>query len=171
MPIAYKTVVDFLTGQASGEQIRDLSALGFPGRERLEMFGSAFPFPPYAHLLGIRLEEVGDGTTKTVMPASPWLLSPQGRVPLGMVANLADVSFGSALETRLPGGQVYTTAEMSLQRLGTAAVGLLGKFSQIVLVRPLTGAASRSGRNPESSVIGSGTGVPPARRVDTPYTG
>jgi ATP-binding cassette subfamily B protein len=28
VPIAYKTVVDFLTGQASGEQIRDLSALG-----------------------------------------------------------------------------------------------------------------------------------------------
>jgi ATP-binding cassette subfamily B protein len=28
VPIAYKTVVDFLTGQASGEQIRDLSPLG-----------------------------------------------------------------------------------------------------------------------------------------------
>lgn len=101
----------------------DLSALGFSGRERLTMFGSELPFPPYVHLLGLRLTEVGDGTTKIAMPASRWLLSPQGRVTLGMVANLADVSFGSALETRLPGGQVYTTAEMSLQRLGTAAVG------------------------------------------------
>lgn len=101
----------------------DLSALGYSGRERLEMFGSELPYPPYVHLLGIRLEEIGDATTTVTMPASRWLLSPQGRVPLGMLANLADVSFGTALETRLPGGQVYTTAEMSLQRLGTAAVG------------------------------------------------
>src|SRR5690554_2952266 len=28
VPVAYKTAVDLLTGQASGEQIRDLSALG-----------------------------------------------------------------------------------------------------------------------------------------------
>ena len=48
---------------------------------------------------------------------------------------------------------------------------MLGKFSQIAFVRSLTGAASRSGRKPASSGIGSETGVPPASRVDTPYTG
>lgn len=101
----------------------DLSALGFPGRERLEMFGTRLPYPPYVHLLGVKLLEIGDGQTRLSMPATRWLLSPQGRVPLGIIAALADVSFGSALETRLPGGQVYTTAELSLQRLGTAALG------------------------------------------------
>ena len=101
----------------------DLSALGFPGRERLEMFGTNLPFPPYVHLSGLKIQEVEDGRTRLSMPATRWLLSPQGRVPLGIIAALADVSFGSALETRLPGGQVYTTAELSLQRLGTAALG------------------------------------------------
>lgn len=100
----------------------DISALGFPGRERLEMFGTRLPLPPYAHLTGIRLVEIGDGETVTAMPASSWLLSPQGRVPLGMIAALADVSFGSALETQLGPGTMYTTSELSLHRLATPEI-------------------------------------------------
>ena len=60
------------------------------------------------------------------------------------------------------------TARSKVSRSATAAVGFVGKFSQIAFVRSETGAASRSGRKPRSAGIGNDTGVPPASRVETP---
>jgi uncharacterized protein (TIGR00369 family) len=101
----------------------DLWTLSATGRERLAMLGRNFPYPPYAHLLGVRVADVGANGTVMTMPATGWLLSPQGRIPLGMLAALADCSLGSALETCLAAGALYTTSELALQRVGAAGPG------------------------------------------------
>ena len=48
------------------------------------------------------------------MPASPWFANATGIIPGGMAAVLADAPLGTALDTDLPPGVAYTTAEMSL---------------------------------------------------------
>lgn len=79
--------------------------------------------PPIAHLFGTRPTESGYGESSGVMPATGWLLSPQGRIPLGTVAIVADLAFGSAFGSTLPPGGGFTTAELTLYRLGTPTIG------------------------------------------------
>jgi uncharacterized protein (TIGR00369 family) len=58
--------------------------------------------------------EAQPGSATFTMPASPWLLCPQGFVQLGAMAILADGPLGSAIQTALPPFTAYTTAELSM---------------------------------------------------------
>lgn len=72
------------------------------------------PMPPIAHLTGIRMLDVGEGTSSWSMPASPWMVTPQGGIAIGMLGVLADPALGCAIQTTLPPATPYTTAELSL---------------------------------------------------------
>jgi uncharacterized protein (TIGR00369 family) len=92
------------------------------------------PMPPLAHLTGIEMGDVGDGTATFTMPASPWFLPPQGAITIGMLSVLADPSLGCAIQTKLPPALPYTTAELSLTAVRPVAGngGLLSAHGRVV---------------------------------------
>jgi uncharacterized protein (TIGR00369 family) len=82
-----------------------------------------FPRPPLSHLTGIRAVEAGVGSACFSMPASRWLLSPQGVIANGVIAVLADASLGCAVQTALPPATPHTTSELSLRLVQPAHAG------------------------------------------------
>jgi uncharacterized protein (TIGR00369 family) len=104
----------------------DPSLLALPGIERLRvMLDGKTPVCPLEHLVGTKLTEVGAGKATFTMPASPWLVSPQGVISVGALAVLADAPLGCAVQTALPPGTGYTTSELSLRVVRPAEVGTL----------------------------------------------
>lgn len=91
--------------------------LALPGKERNDLWEQYAPIPPIGHLMGSRPVEFGIGESRSLMPASPWFQSPQGRIPLGVLAVLADLAFGTSYGSLLPPGGGFTTAELSLTRV------------------------------------------------------
>jgi uncharacterized protein (TIGR00369 family) len=93
----------------------DTSLIGLSGLERMRAFRDGrVPFPPILYLTEIPLTTVSAGTAGFKMPASPWFANATGIIPGGMAAVLADAPLGTALDSDLPPGIAYTTAEMSL---------------------------------------------------------
>jgi uncharacterized protein (TIGR00369 family) len=93
----------------------DPSWIGLSGLERMQAFREGrVPLPPIVYLTEILFTSVSAGHVGFQMPASPWFANATGLIPGGMAAVLADAPLGSALDTDLPPGIAYTTAEMSL---------------------------------------------------------
>lgn len=97
--------------------------MALSGQERNDCWFEVCLPPPIAHLTGARPTEWGLGESRSVMPASRWLLSPQGRIPLGALAILADLAFGSSYGSAIPPGGGFTTAELSLTRVQDCCLG------------------------------------------------
>lgn len=91
--------------------------VALPGAERAPIILHSGHRPPISFFLGISLHELAPGSATCSMPVTRWLRSPQGRVPLGALAPVADVGFGLSVLHHLPPGVLFTTAELSLQRL------------------------------------------------------
>lgn len=70
--------------------------------------------PPVHYLYGLTPSAVGPGTSTFTMPASRWLLPPQGVISGAAMALLVDGPLGTAVQTALPPATPYTTAEISL---------------------------------------------------------
>ena len=104
----------------------DPALLALSGIDRLRALqdGRA-PTPPLNYLVGTRLAEVEPGAVTFTMPASPWLVSPQGAIAVGTLAVLADAPLGCAIQTMLPPHTTYTTSELSLRVVRPARVGSL----------------------------------------------
>jgi uncharacterized protein (TIGR00369 family) len=81
--------------------------------------------PPLSHLIGTRISEIGAGKATFTMPASPWLVTPQGTISIGALAMLADAPLGCAILTALPPATAYTTSELSLRAVRPAQVGTM----------------------------------------------
>ncbi|HUR85993.1 MAG TPA: PaaI family thioesterase [Solirubrobacteraceae bacterium] len=69
------------------------------------------------------LTEVGLAGASFTMPATRWLLSPQGVISLGTLAVLADGPLGCAVHSALPPATGYATSELSLRLLRPARAG------------------------------------------------
>lgn len=66
-------------------------------------------------LMGMRLEELAEGTSRFVMPATPRLFNAGGVVHGGALAALADASIGAALATLIdPDREAIATIEMKI---------------------------------------------------------
>jgi uncharacterized protein (TIGR00369 family) len=105
------------------------------GMEQMLAWGKGYvPMPPLAHLTGIRMGEVGDGSATFTMPASPWFLPPQGAISIGMLTVLADPPLGCAIQTKLPAATPMITAELSLTAVRPVAGngGLLSAHGRVV---------------------------------------
>jgi uncharacterized protein (TIGR00369 family) len=93
----------------------DPAWIGVSGLDRMRAFREGrVPFPPIFYLTEMPFREVSAGYTAFEMPTSPWFANATGLIPGGMAAVLADAPLGTALDTDLPPGVAYTTAEMSL---------------------------------------------------------
>jgi uncharacterized protein (TIGR00369 family) len=91
---------------------------GLSGIEQMRAFirGQAPP-PPLAYLTGMRPTDASVGSSAFTMPASGWLLSPQGLISGGVLAVLADGPLAGAVQTALPPATAYVTYELSLAML------------------------------------------------------
>lgn len=97
-------------GLARAEQIA-----GKSGREILDaMMSGELPYPPMNETMNMALLEVGDG--RAVFQGMPLLphYNPLGTVHGGWFATLLDSAMGCAVQTTLPAGRSYTTAELSI---------------------------------------------------------
>jgi len=104
----------------------DPALFWLPGLEQMRaLLDGRAPAPPINHLFGLQPTEAGPGKVTFAMPASPWLLSPQGAITVGTLAILADGPLGCTVWTALPPGTAYTTSELSLRVVRPARVGTL----------------------------------------------
>lgn len=88
---------------------------GMSGRESLEaMMSGDLPFPPMNETMNMTLLEVGDGRAVFQGIPLPQHYNPMGTVHGGWFATLLDSALGCAVQTMLPVGRTYTTAELSI---------------------------------------------------------
>jgi len=80
--------------------------------------GGSLP-PPIGYFCGLRLTAVEPGSASFTMPVSDWLLPPQGVVSGATLGLLVDAPLGCTVQTALPPGTPFTTAEISLSFLRT----------------------------------------------------
>jgi len=80
--------------------------------------GGSLP-PPIGYFCGLRLTAVEPGSATFTMPVSDWLLPPQGVVSGATLGLLVDAPLGCTVQTALPPGTPFTTAEISLSFLRT----------------------------------------------------
>lgn len=106
-----------LPGLARAEQIG-----GKSGRQILEaMVSGELPYPPMNDTMNLALLEVGDG--RAVFQGIPLLAhyNPLGSVHGGWFASLLDSALGCAIQSALPAGRSYTTAELSIKIVRAAS--------------------------------------------------
>jgi len=85
------------------------------GREILEaMMSGELPFPPMNETMNMTLLEVDDGRAVFQGIPLPQHYNPMGTVHGGCFATLLDSALGCAVQTMLPAGRTYTTAELSI---------------------------------------------------------
>ena len=102
----------------------DPAAFALPGLEQLRsLLAGKAPQPPLSRLTGLKLTEVGAGTATFVMPASPWLRTPEGVMTLGTLAVLADGPLACAVLSALPPATASTTSELTLRALRPVRMG------------------------------------------------
>jgi uncharacterized protein (TIGR00369 family) len=89
--------------------------MGKSGREILEamMFGE-LPYPPMNETMNMTLLEVDNGRALFQGIPLPQHYNPLGTVHGGWFATLLDSALGCAVQTTLPAGRSYTTAELSI---------------------------------------------------------
>jgi uncharacterized protein (TIGR00369 family) len=78
------------------------------------------PPPPIHYLTGIRLDGFGDGTATMRLPATEWLTSPARTVQGGVIAMLADMAMGIAVETTAPAGTAIAGLDLKVNYLRPA---------------------------------------------------
>lgn len=88
---------------------------GLSGLELMQAYEKGWMLPPPIHYLcGLIPKQTLPGTSTFTMPASPWLLPPQGVISGAALALLVDGPLGSTIQTGLPPATPYTTSEISM---------------------------------------------------------
>jgi uncharacterized protein (TIGR00369 family) len=73
--------------------------------------------PPIYHLTGLRPTDAAEGSCTFVMPASPWLASPQPVLYGGAIALLADAALSCAIMTINPAGGSFASLDLKVNYL------------------------------------------------------
>lgn len=108
---------------------------GKSGLEMMQaMLRGELPFPYIAETLDFSLVEVDKG--KAVFQGTPQLkhYNPLGSVHGGWYATLLDSALGCAVQTMLPAGTAYTTAELGVNivRAASATTGPLRAIGSVI---------------------------------------
>ncbi len=105
-----------------------MAAIDVAPRSGLEVMrlivAGELPPPPIAELLGMEIEEVGDGYATFSLEPDERMLNPIGSVHGGIAATLLDSCMGCAVHTTLPPGVGYTTAQLNLHYLRPMQPGM-----------------------------------------------
>lgn len=98
------------------------------------MLDGELPFPHIAETLDFSIVEVGPG--KAVFQGTPQLkhYNPLGTVHGGWYATLLDSALGCAVQTALPAGRSYTTAEIGVNivRAASSKTGPLRAIGNVI---------------------------------------
>src|SRR5688572_18370764 len=93
----------------------DPQFFSLPGIDQLRAFLRNMVLPtPISHLVGLRLTQVGSGTTVVSMPLSPWLQLGDGTVDFRLAADLAAYS---AVLSAAPGGHEVITSTLAVHHV------------------------------------------------------
>ena len=90
-----------------------------------------FP-PPVAELIGVVVEEAGDGMSVATMVAEERHSNPMGTIHGGILCDLADAAMGVALFSTLEPGESFTTLELKMNYLRPFWTGKLIARGRIV---------------------------------------
>jgi uncharacterized protein (TIGR00369 family) len=102
----------------------DPALLALPGAEQLEhLISGQIPQPPISRLTGLRLVELGEGTSAFEWPLTEWLQTSQGAISLGPMVIPADAAMACAIQTVLPPRTPFATSELSLRLIAPARPG------------------------------------------------
>lgn len=131
----------------NGENSREKTGNAPSGREiLLSVLDGRTPRAPISGTLGFDLVAVEDGKAVFEGKTGEHLCNPMGTVHGGFAATLLDSALGSAVLTRLPPGQGYSTAQLGLHltRPVRPGTGTLRATAQVVhLGRTLATAEAR----------------------------
>lgn len=108
---------------------------GKTGRQVLEaMMSGELPYPHINETVGFDLVEVGDGLAVFQGKPDRRYYNPMGTVHGGWYATLLDSALGCAVQSKLPAGRAYTTAELSINlvRAATHETGPLRAIANVV---------------------------------------
>lgn len=108
---------------------------GMSGRQVLEgMMSGTLPHPYMNETLGFDLMEVGDGHAVFQGVPDIHFYNPMGTVHGGWYATLLDSALGCAVQSKLPAGRAYTTAELSINivRPATHKTGPLRAIANVL---------------------------------------
>ena len=98
-----------------------------------ETAGQSSSPPPYYELIGMQLQELGEGTSSFVMPADSRLFNVGGVVHGGALASIADASIGAALYTLIdPNKEKPVTVEMKINYMAPVRSGEIISEGRIV---------------------------------------
>jgi uncharacterized protein (TIGR00369 family) len=110
------------------------------------VLGGQLPYPPIAQTLDFLLIEVAQGRAVFQGTPGPALLNPLGTIHGGWYATLLDSALGCAVQTMLPVGRGYTTAELSVnlvRAIGSKAPRVRAEGKVIHCGRQLATAEAR----------------------------
>jgi uncharacterized protein (TIGR00369 family) len=142
-------------GVARPEQI-----MGKSGLEVMQaMLRGELPYPPIAKTLDFQLLEVGEGRALFQGTPGPSHLNPMGTIHGGWYATLLDSALGCAINTMLPAGRAYTTAELSVnlvRAIGAKAPRVRAEGKVIHCGRQLATAEARL-YGPDGTLYAHGT--------------
>jgi uncharacterized protein (TIGR00369 family) len=90
-----------------------------------------FP-PPVAELIGVVVEEAGDGASVASMVAEERHSNPMGTIHGGILCDLADAAMGVAIFSTLEPGESFTTLELKINYLRPFWTGKLIARGRVV---------------------------------------
>jgi len=90
-------------------------SLGLAFVERISR--GELPPPPIASLLGMEIVDVAPSQVVFALEPAEWMFNPIGSVHGGIAATLLDSAMGCAIQTALPAGTGYVTADLHVRYL------------------------------------------------------
>lgn len=116
-PLEFDTPDPYLRRPVLGSPIDHKTWSHISGLEALRMCVAREAVPPIYHLTGLRPTRAEEGTCEFVMPASPWLTSPQPILYGGAIALLADAALSCAVMTTVPAGACFASLDLKVNYL------------------------------------------------------
>ena len=116
-PPTYETPDPYLRRPVAGAPIDLERWSSISGLEALRGCIAFENVPPIYHLTGLRPTEAAAGECTFVMPASPWLCSPQPVLYGGAIALLADGALSCAVMTTIPAGSSFASLDLKVNYL------------------------------------------------------
>jgi uncharacterized protein (TIGR00369 family) len=108
-----------------------------PGRDHLQaIIDGEVPVPPFAALVGARLDSVGDGEAVFRCTPDESTYNPGGIVHGGLLCMLLDSACGCAVQSLLPAGVVISSIEikvsfLSALRANSGEIEVIGKALRV----------------------------------------
>lgn len=114
---------------------RQYAVMGRSGREILEaMMSGALPYPPMNDTMNMMLMTIGEGFAVFQGIAQERHRNPMGTIHGGWLTTLMDSALGCAIQTTLPVGRTYTTAQLNINlvRAATHESGPLRAIAKVI---------------------------------------